>query len=106
MRINDYGEILEKCLVENEKLSTEELQDFLHDHSLNDKTSFLICQSMKLSVLEKIFHAKTVKEAWSILLQIYEGVHPVKRTRLKGLKRQFKLIKQGKDESFVIIFHK
>lgn len=65
---------------------------------LNEKTSFLICQSVELSVFEKKFHATTAKEAWGILLKTYEGADP-KRTRLQGLKRPFELMEQGRDES-------
>ena len=81
-----YGEILEKGFVENEKASEEEKQKLDRDHYLNEKALFLICQSVELTVLEKIFHAKTTKEAWSILIKTYEGADPVKRTRLPGLK--------------------
>uniref|UniRef100_A0A2C9U239 Retrotransposon gag domain-containing protein n=1 Tax=Manihot esculenta TaxID=3983 RepID=A0A2C9U239_MANES len=54
---------------------------------------------IELPVLEKIFHAKTTKVAWNILLKTYEGVDLVKITRLHGLKRQYELMEQEKDES-------
>ena len=98
LKSNGYGEILEKDLVEKEKSSVEESQLLDRDRLLNEKALFLICQSVELTVLEKIFHAKTAKEAWSILLKTYEGADPVKRTRLQGLKRQFELTEQGRDE--------
>lgn len=43
---------------------------------------------IKLLIIEKIFHTKTIKEARSILLKIYEGADLVKRIRIQGLKRQ------------------
>ncbi|KAK3002299.1 hypothetical protein RJ639_021616 [Escallonia herrerae] len=93
LRSGGYGEILEKGFVEKDKLTDEEKRRQVCDRSVNEKALFLICQS----VLEKIFHAKTAKDAWSILLKTYEGANPVKRTRLQGLKRQFEQIEQKEE---------
>lgn len=69
---------------------------------LNEKTLFLIYRLVKLSVLEKIFHTKTAKETWkNTLLKTYESANPVKRIRLLGLNRQFKLMEQEKDDESV-----
>jgi hypothetical protein len=98
---NGYGEIVKNGFVEpteEEKGKADEKQ-VEKDRQLNEKALFLIYQSVELSVFEKIFHAKTAKEAWEILLKTYEGADPVKRTRLQGLKRQFELMEQEKDES-------
>ena len=64
-----YREILEKGFVEKEKASKEEKQKLNRDWSLNEKALFLIFQSVKLTVLEKKFHAKIAKKTWSILMK-------------------------------------
>ncbi|KAK3037419.1 hypothetical protein RJ639_030181 [Escallonia herrerae] len=99
LRSGSYREILEKGFDEKDKLTDEEKQQQVCDRSVNEKALFLICQSIELSVLEKIFHAKTAKDAWNSLLKTYEGADLVTRTRLQGLKRQFELMKQGKEEN-------
>ncbi|XP_019416394.1 PREDICTED: uncharacterized protein LOC109327683 [Lupinus angustifolius] len=98
---NEYGEIIKKGFVEpteGDKGKVDE-QQVEKDRMLNKKALFPICQSVKLTVLEKNFHAKTRKEAWEILVKTYEGVDPVKWTRLQGLKHHFELMEQGRDEN-------
>src|ERR1044072_738491 len=101
-----YGEILKKSFEEPKEgdKRKEDEQHVAKDRLLNEKALFLICQSVELHVFEKIFHAKSAKEAWEILLKTYEGADPVKRTRLQGLKRQFELMEQGRDESICDYF--
>ncbi|XP_057444758.1 uncharacterized protein LOC130737003 [Lotus japonicus] len=96
-----YRDIMKKGFVEptEEDKGKADEQQVEKDRMLNQKALLLICQSMELSVFEKIFHAKSAKEAWEILINTYEGADPVKRTRLQGLKRQFELMEQGRDES-------
>lgn len=81
---NRYGDIMKNGFIETtekEKGKDDEKQ-VKKDCLLNQKTLFFICQSVELSVFEKIFYAKITKEAWEILLRTYEGTDPVKGIRL------------------------
>ena len=101
LKTSGYGEIIKDGFTEPTEgdKGKADMQQVDKNRLLNEKALFLICQSVELSVLEKIFYAKTAKEAWEILLKTYEGADLVKRTRLQGLKRQFELMEQGREES-------
>ena len=101
LKSNGYGEIIKNGFTEPTEgdKGKADIQQVDKNRLLNEKALFLICQSVELSVLEKIFHATSAKEAWEILLKTYEGADPVKRTRLQGLKRQFELMEQGREEN-------
>ena len=104
---NGYGEILKKGFAEpteGDKGKANE-QQVAKNRLLNEKGLFFICQYVEQHVFEKIFHAKSAKEAWEILLKTYEGVDPVKHTRFQSLKCQFEMMKQGKMKAFVITSH-
>ena len=57
------------------------------DQSLNENGFVPYLSIGWIDSIGEIFHAKTAKKAWSILIKTYKGVDLVKGTRLQGLKR-------------------
>lgn len=62
------------------------------------KALFLIHQSVDPGHFEKIASAKTLKEAWDILVKCHEGGEKLKKVKLQTLKRQFELMQMEKSE--------
>nr|KYP50125.1 hypothetical protein KK1_028109 [Cajanus cajan] len=63
------------------------------------KALFYLHQCVDEANFEKIALAKTAKEAWDILAQSYAGVERLKTVRLQTLRRQYKLLQMGNQET-------
>jgi len=65
----------------------------------NSKAINVIC-GVSTNEFHRISHAKTAKEAWTILETTYEGTKKVKDTKLQILTTRFEEVKMSDDKSF------
>ncbi|XP_060184723.1 uncharacterized protein LOC132614321 [Lycium barbarum] len=66
---------------------------------LNYKAFYYLNSKVRLHVYNKYLHAKSTKEAWTILVKSYRRAADVKREKLQELWRQYKLPQMKPTES-------
>ncbi|GJZ84260.1 hypothetical protein Tco_0649599 [Tanacetum coccineum] len=77
-------------------LSVESIQGEAYEGE--DRSLYLLFQSMDKSSFEKIAGASTTKEAWDTLEKAYKGVDRVKQVRLQTLRGELDTMKMKEAE--------
>ena len=80
-------------------LSEEDSKKLEQNRRLDSKALHYLSTKVQLHVFNKFIHAKTAKEAWSILMTAYCGSPDVKKIKLQELRRQYELAQMKPTES-------
>ncbi|PKU71906.1 hypothetical protein MA16_Dca021744 [Dendrobium catenatum] len=93
--VQDVWEMIEKGYKEpqDESSLSQAQKDSLRDSRKRDKKAlYLIFQGLDDDSFEKIFDAKSAKEAWEKLQTSYKGAEQVKKVRLQTLRGEFEAL--------------
>ena len=105
-----YQDVSEGILVGIEdpgrKASDEEKKAFKNCQKLDDKAKFLLYKCVSSRIFNKISKAKTAKEAWEILVQMYGDYDKNKKAKLHTIRRKFELLPMEENETIVEYFDK
>lgn len=71
---------------------------------LNAKWLYAITKVFMLNEYTRLQNCTTSKQAWDILVTMYEGTSVIKRSMVLMLNRDFKLCIMEEDETFEIFF--
>ncbi|BAU00313.1 hypothetical protein VIGAN_10189700, partial [Vigna angularis var. angularis] len=89
-RYQDVQEVVEGDYQEIPSGAADERK--AEERKKDNKALFLIHQCVDDAHFEKIQHAKTAREAWSILVRCHTGGEKIKKVKLQTLRRQYELM--------------
>ena len=85
--------------VEGIELSSDAVKELERNRQLDCKAMYYLNTQVQLHVAKKFIHAKSAKEAWTILVNSNRGAANVRKIRLQELRRQFELAQMKSTES-------
>ncbi|XP_071907816.1 uncharacterized protein [Coffea arabica] len=85
--------------IEGKELSSDAVKELEKNRQLDCKAMYYLNTQVQLHVAKKFIHAKSAKEAWTILVNSNRGAANVRKIRLQELRRQFELAQMKSTES-------
>ncbi|KAD1131217.1 hypothetical protein E3N88_43245 [Mikania micrantha] len=95
----DLWTLVEEGYREPNEGTPAQVTEFRENKKKDKKALFLLYQAVNEFVFERIFTAKTVKEAWDPLYKAYRGEELVKTVRLQTLRCEFDSLRMKETES-------
>ena len=85
--------------IEGIELSSDAVKELERNRQLDCKAMYYLNTQVQLHVAKKFIHAKSAKEAWTILVNSNHDAANMRKIRLQELRRQFELAQMKSTES-------